>query len=72
MMENTLKTLEMTQEQADMDEVNRLLSEGQRITAPALQRRLRERSDRISRETFERYGMLDIAVNLIRDVRDEA
>jgi hypothetical protein len=56
---------------ADLEEVHRLLAEGRRVTDPELLRRIRERSERASQETFERHGLLDIAVDLIRETRDE-
>lgn len=67
-----MKTIELDQEQADMEEVARLRSEGKRVTDPGLVHRIRERSEQISRETFEKFGRLNIAVDLIREVRDQA
>jgi hypothetical protein len=59
------------QEQADMDEVMRLVSEGKRVTDPELCRRVRERADKVRKVMLQRFGVTDIAVELIRDARDE-
>jgi hypothetical protein len=58
-------------EMADMEEVCRLISEGKRVTDPALRKRIHERSERVRREMLEKHGMTDIAVDLIREARDE-
>ena len=56
---------------ADLEEVHRLLAEGRPVTDPELLRRIRERSERASQEIFRRHGLLDVAVGLIRETRDE-
>jgi hypothetical protein len=56
---------------ADMEEVCRLVAEGKRVTDPALLKRIRERSDEVRREMLARHGLTNIAVDLIREVRDE-
>jgi hypothetical protein len=38
---------------------------------PEIARRVRERSERITQEVFERHGLLNVAVDLIREGRDE-
>lgn len=60
-----------TQEQADAAEVLRLVSEGKRITDPELRRRISERSEAVRRQIHEAHGVVQWAVDLIRDSRDE-
>jgi len=57
--------------EADMEEVCRLVSEGKRVTDPDLRRRIFERSDAIRREMLARNGLTNVAVDLIREARDE-
>jgi hypothetical protein len=57
---------------ADLAEVCRLVASGQRVTDPELLKRIRERSEKATREIFERHGLLDIAVPYIRELRDGA
>jgi hypothetical protein len=59
------------EERTDMEEVCRLISEGKRVTDPALRKRIYERSEAVRREMFEKHGITNIAVDLIREVRDE-
>lgn len=40
--------------------------------APAVARRVEARSERMTEELRRRYGELDVAVGLVREVRDEA
>jgi hypothetical protein len=56
---------------ADMEEVCRLISEGKRVTDPALLERIHARSDEVQREIRDRYGVVEWAVDLIREARDE-
>jgi hypothetical protein len=37
---------------------------------PVVLRRIREEAERITREVFERHGVLDIGVPAIRELRD--
>jgi hypothetical protein len=37
---------------------------------PETSRRIRERSERITEELHQRYGELNVAVDLIREIRD--
>ena len=39
--------------------------------APEIARRVRERGERITQEVFEWHGLLNVAVDLIREGRDE-
>jgi hypothetical protein len=58
-------------ELADMEEVCRLISEGKRVTDPALLQRISERSEKVQRDVWEKYGVVEWAVDLIREARDE-
>ena len=60
-----------TQEQADTREVLRQVSEGKRVTDPELRRRIAERSEVVQREIRDRFGVVEWAVDLIREGRDE-
>jgi hypothetical protein len=68
-----MKALATSDSQADMDaeEVLRLVREGKRVTDPELRRRIRERAESIRDAIEAKYGVLDVAVNLIRETRDE-
>ena len=56
---------------ADLEEVCRLISEGKRVTDPALLKRISERSEEVQRRIREKYGVVGWAVDLIREARDE-
>ncbi len=58
-------------EMADMEEVCRLVAEGKSITDPALRKRIYERSEQVRRAMLEKHGITNIAVDLIREIRDE-
>jgi hypothetical protein len=68
-----MKTIDspQSQEQADLAEVLRLVSEGSRVTDPELRKRMTERADEVRRKMLGTHGVMDIAVNLIREGRDE-
>jgi hypothetical protein len=72
-MDTPIKTIDspQSQEQADLAEVLRLVSEGNRVTDPELRKRMTERADEVRRKMVETHGVMDIAVNLIREGRDE-
>ena len=59
------------QEQADLREVLRLVFEGKRVTDPELRRRITERADEAHRAMLQQHGVTNIAVDLIREGRDE-
>jgi hypothetical protein len=59
------------EEMADMEEVCRLISEGKPVTDPALRARVYERSEQVRRAMLEKHGVTNIAVDLIREFRDE-
>jgi len=58
-------------EMADLEEVSRLISEGKPVTDPALLKRIYERSEDIQRQIREKHGVVEWAVDLIREARDE-
>ena len=60
-----------TQEQADRDEVIRLVLEGKKVTDPALRVRIRGRADRARQDILEAHGLVERAVDMVRDARDE-
>jgi hypothetical protein len=60
-----------SQEQADAEEVMRLVMEGKRVTDPALILRVQQRAEKVRREIIEKHGIVEWAVDLIREARDE-
>jgi hypothetical protein len=38
---------------------------------PGIACRVRERGERMTQQVFERHGLLNVAVDLIREIRDE-
>jgi predicted thioredoxin/glutaredoxin len=66
-----MATIDEPSSQSDLEEVCRLLAEGKKVTDPQLLRRIRERSEQATREVFEKHGLLNIAVDLIREGRAE-
>ena len=59
------------QAEADIAEVARLVAEGKRVTDAELLRRIRHRSDALRREMLKTHGLTNIAVDLVRESRDE-
>lgn len=59
-----------SQQMADLEEVCRLVSEGKRITDPELDRRIADRADAARAETLQHFGVQDIGVKIIREMRD--
>jgi hypothetical protein len=59
------------QAQLDADEVMRLVAAGRRVTDPELRRRIRERADQVRRQMLKTHGVTNVAVDLIREARDE-
>jgi hypothetical protein len=53
----------------DMDAVAEHIRSGKPL-GPETTRRIRERAEKITRETYEKHGLLDIAVPAIRELRD--
>jgi predicted HTH transcriptional regulator len=60
-MEASMKTIDTppASELADKEEVLRLLSEGKPVTDHELRRRVRERSERITKEIRRTHGLID-------------
>jgi hypothetical protein len=59
-----------TQEQADLEEVCRLAAEGKKVTDPDLLKRIRANADRVRAEALSKFGVQDIGVQIIRELRD--
>ena len=59
------------QEQADSQEVARLIAGGKKVSDPELRRRIRARAEKVRQEILEEYGVVEWAVDMIRDARDE-
>jgi hypothetical protein len=59
------------QELADSQEIMRLVSEGKRATDNELRKRVAERAEKVRQEIVERFGVVEWAVDMIRDARDE-
>jgi hypothetical protein len=57
-------------EMSDREEVARAASEGRSVD-PEVSKRVRERAAKAREELRKTYGVLDIAVGLIREVREE-
>ncbi len=71
-----MATVEMSvtipdQEMADMEEVCRLIAEGKHVTDSELLVRVYERSAEVQRQIQEKHGVVEWAVDLIREARDE-
>ena len=58
-------------ELADMEAVCQLIADGKRVTDPALRQRIFERAEQVRGAMLKKHGTTNIAVNLIREVRDE-
>jgi hypothetical protein len=66
-----MATIDESSAQADLEEVCRLIAEGKKVTDPDLLKRIEERSEQATREVFEKHGLLNVTVDLIREGRDE-
>ncbi|HEV3166980.1 MAG TPA: hypothetical protein VGZ22_23425 [Isosphaeraceae bacterium] len=60
-----------SQKEADAVEIVRLVWEGKRVTDPALIRRIGDRASKVRQAILEKHGVVEWAVNLIREARDE-
>ena len=69
-MNTTETTEDVAQAQADFEEVCRLVSEGKRVTDPELSRRITERADEARAEDLRLFGVREIAVDIVREMRD--
>jgi hypothetical protein len=56
---------------ADLEEVARQAAAGG-VHDPELLRRVTERAERAREELRQKYGVLDVAVPLLREIREEA
>ncbi len=56
---------------ADLDAVMARIATGKPLE-PETSRRIRERAERITEEIRQKHGVIDIAVQLIRETRDDA
>jgi hypothetical protein len=66
-----MTNLEEPTAEDDIAEVARLVSEGKRVTDPELRRRIRERSDALRQEMLRTQGLTNVAVDLVREIRDK-
>jgi hypothetical protein len=66
---STTKTL-TDQTRADEDAVNEHVLTGKPLD-PDVYRRVRARAEKITEELRQKYGVLDIAADLVRETRDE-
>ena len=57
-------------EQADHEEIARAAAE-RRPVDPEVSKRVRERAEKIREEILRTHGVLNVAVDLIREVREE-
>jgi hypothetical protein len=64
-----LSTADPADVQADLRAVIESLITQQPLD-PVIARRVQERSERIRQEVFDRHGLLNVAVDLIRETRD--
>ena len=60
-----------TQGRADSREVARLIAEGGKVSDPELRERIRARAEKVRQEFLEAHGVVEWAVDMIRDARDE-
>jgi hypothetical protein len=66
-----MEAIDKSSPQTDLEIVCRLIAEGKRVTDRDLLNRIRERAEQATREVFEKHGVLNVAVDLIREGRDE-
>jgi hypothetical protein len=70
--EETMEIVERpSQEQLDAEEIMRLVAAGKRVTDPDLIRRVQDRAEMVRRKIREDHGVVEWAVDLIREARDE-
>jgi hypothetical protein len=60
-----------TQEQADSQKVARLIAADKKVSDPEPRRRIRARAEIVPQEIPEKHGVVERAVDTIRDPRDE-
>ena len=59
-----------TTETHDLEELTIALASGRPVD-PMLKQRIQERSQKIRDERFRKHGFLSVAVDLVREIRDE-
>lgn len=69
-MNSTGTAVDAAQVQADEAAVTEHLLTGKPLD-PEVYRRIRERAEQITARLRQRYGDINLAVDLIRDIRDE-
>ena len=71
-MDNIQSTLSVDDHQAlaDLEEVCRLLSEGKKVADPALHQRIEARADAARDEALRLLGVQEVAVDIVREMRD--
>lgn len=65
-----MNTISTTEAQTDMEEVFAAFAEDRKVD-PEVSKRIEERANRVSQEIFQKHGYLNVAVDLIREGRDE-
>jgi hypothetical protein len=70
-LEVTMNQDEQLQAEADAAEIARLVAEEERVADTELLRRIRQRSHALRRETLPTRGLTDIAVDFVRERREE-
>jgi hypothetical protein len=61
----------VTQEEADSQAVARIIAEGKKVTDPELRQRIRARAEHVRQQILDKHGVVEWAVEMIRDARDE-
>ncbi len=59
------------QEQADSQEVARLIAGEEKVSDPELRRRIRSRAEKVRQEILKKHRIVEWAVDRIRDARDD-
>jgi hypothetical protein len=65
-----MDTLPLSQTEADLDAVLNSARTGKPLD-PEVERRVRDRAEKIRQEVLLKHGVLNIAVDLVREGRDE-
>ena len=67
---STLEKSRSAQTQNDLEVVCRLAENGEVVTDPDLLARIRERSAEVRNDALRKFGVQDIGVQIIRELRD--
>jgi hypothetical protein len=65
-----MTTAEKPSVEADLEEVCRRVVEGKGITDPDLLKRIQEQSEKVQAENLRLFGVQDIGVEIIREMRE--